>query len=239
MSAVGKLSTFRERVRLKLGEIKSPEMQPNDDVLDVCIDAGVNQYSRLRPRTIVQEIAGDGTTRRYVLDDVLTLWAPGFSILARVASVSDKDTDDEKETEIPDGDIARRRSAAHKDVLFLAQTITTGVDLRLEYTTNHSIHVDTPANTTIPDIDTDFLTAMTASYAAYWIARKASDLANTSLGSSETSYWRLRAHWAERAKELMREASEYVDPKMVSHESAGVAKEWTSESRLAPRRISH
>lgn len=238
--AVGKLETFRSRVSLKVGDVDSPKMQPSNDVLDLCIEAGLNQYTRLRPRTVVEEIAGNGSQKRYVLNSELTLWVPGFSVLAVVASVQNRNTDDEVETDVPLDNREIRKDISGNDVLFLTETIPTGYHLRLAYNGSHVIDEDDANDTTVPDIDEDLLTAMCASYVAYWIARKASDLSNTSLGSSETSYWRMRQHWAERAKELMREASEYIDPKMVAHESAGVTRAWKSKSRLGGgERISH
>jgi hypothetical protein len=237
MPAVGILSNFRTRVENKVGQVDSPKLDPSNDILDLCIEAGLNQYTRLRPRKVVEEIAGTGSQKRYVLDTELGNWESGFSAIAKVVSVQNRNTDDEIEEEFSSFDV--RRNIDDEDVLFLPEATSATEHVRIQYTANHVIDEETVGNTTVPDIDTDFLTAICASYVAYWIARKASDLSNTSLGSSETSYWRLRQHWAERAKELMREASEYIDPKMVSHESAGVAQEWKSESRIAPRRISH
>jgi len=239
MPAVGILETFRDRVEAKVGAVDSPKLDPSNDILDLCIEAGVNQYTRLRPRHVVEEIAGDGTQKRFVLNSELTLWESGYSDLEKIASVSNRDTDSEVETDITDKDREIRKDTSGNDVLFLTTAIDSVNHLRLQYTGAHIIDVSDANLTTVPNMDTDLLTALCASYVAYWIARKASDLSNVSLGSSETSYWRLRQHWADRAKELMKEASEYIDPKMVSHESAGTTVEWASDSRLAPRRISH
>ncbi len=239
MPAVGILSTFRSRVVLKIGDIASVELKPGEDVLDICIDAGVNQYSRLRPRTVVVEVAGDGTTKRYILNTALTLWNPDFSNIAKVAKVTDTNTDIEVESEFKDSQLSQRRDSSGNDVLFVTEIVETGKVIRFEHTALHTIDLAVPTDTTIPDFDTDFLTALSASYVASWIARKASDLANVQLGVSEIDYGRLRSHWSTRSNELLREASEMIDPKMMSHASTGTAIEWKSESRLAPRRISH
>lgn len=239
MPVVGTLETFRARVVLKIGDVESPELKPSETVLGICIDAGVNQYSRLRPRTVVVEVAGDGTTRRYVLNTALTLWNPEYSKLAKVALVESANLDSEIETEYKDSMLSRRKDSSGNDVLFVTETVAVGKDIRFEFTALHTIDLTTPGNTTIPDFDTDLLTALSASYVASWIARKASDLANVQLGATEVDYGRLRSHWSTRSNELLREASEMIDPKMMSHASTGVAVEWKSESRLAPRRISH
>lgn len=239
MAVVGILSTFRDRVIAKVGAVQSPELAASEDVLDICVDAGVNQYSRLRPRTVVVDVPGDGTTRRYVLNTVLTLWDPSFSNIAKVAMVQNTDLDNEIETVFTDRQLTQRKDSGGNDVMFITDTVAVGKDIRFEFTALHTIHIATANLTTIPASDTSLLTALTASYVAGWIARKASDLSNVQLGTTEIDYGRLRSHWSTRASELLKEASEMIDPRVMSHESTGVAVEWKSQSSFAPRRISH
>lgn len=237
--SIGTEVTLKTDIAQKLGSIDTPDLTPDDTALGTFVDFALRKYNQLRPQVKVHEAAGDGTTRRFVLDD-LTGWAPSFSAVNYVASVADKDTDDEDETRYPAEDLVFRRSAADKDVLFLPVAVGTGQDLRIVYRIPHVIHASVDASTTVPDQEKQLFVTMGAATGALWIARKAGDLQNTVIGASEVDYRRMREHWSQRAKELDAEASELLDPKITAGPGVAKAVQWKTKSRMTGRpRVSH
>ena len=96
MSAVGIQAEFRARVALKVGDIDTPHLQPTEAALDLHIESGLAQYDQIRPLVLVDETAGDGSTRRFVLATLLgSSYEAGFSQIISVHQVRDLDTDDE------------------------------------------------------------------------------------------------------------------------------------------------
>jgi hypothetical protein len=241
MAAVGKLNPdFRDRVKLKVGSVDTPTLAPSDEAVDLCVESGLTNYSNIRPLVKVFQKAGSNTTKRYVIGTEITDWDDDFSMISYISGVTDPDTDDESESVVDDDEWYTKLSTSDGVVLFLNTVIGSTRTMRIEYTTPHIIHSSDAALTTVPNHDTDLLTAICASQVCFWIARKASDLMNVSLGVSEIDYRRLRSHWSDRAKELASEASEYVSNRTLKP-SGGVAVQWESDSRISTggRRISH
>lgn len=238
--AVGTLPELRDKVIIKVGSIGTSQLKPTDDSADQQIDAGVTHYSRISPLRIVHEQDGDGATKRFILDDDLTGWIPSFSAIGAIYDVEDANTDDESVDEIELDDVRFTVTTAGKEVMFLPGTVDSSNTLRVVFTTKHLVHAETAAETTVPDIDEPILITICASYLAFWIARKASELMNVQVGMSEVDYGKLRDSWADRARELLAEASELLKPKVIGAPSAGFAQQWPTDSRLTGRtRISH
>jgi hypothetical protein len=239
MPAVGTLSEFRDRVRVKIGEITTPHLIPSDAATDLAIESGLSQYQQLRPRVFVKESAGDGTTRRYVCSTYFGAdYDPDFSQIVQVQRVLNLDLDNETVDDSIAWEV--RVNATDGHVLFLDSVIGNGNHMRTRYTVGHTIDETDSADTTVPDTDTDLLTCLCASYLAYWVARKAGDLAITEMGITEINFRRLREHWADRAKELLSEAGEFMSPTNLPVQSAGASVQWATLSNLIPDgRISH
>jgi hypothetical protein len=237
--SIGTTATLKTDISQKLGSIDTPDLKPDDTALGAFVDFALRKYNQLRPQVKVHEAPGDASTRRFVLDD-LTGWAPSFSAVNYVASVSGKDTDDENESRYSAEDLVYRRTAADKDALFLPVAVATGNDLRIVYRIPHTIHASTEANTTIPTQEKQLFVTLGAATGALWIARKAGDLQNTVIGASEVDYRRLREHWSQRARELDAEASELIDPKVTAGPGVGKAVPWKTKSRMTKlKRVSH
>lgn len=237
MPSVGDKENIRDRVDLKIGTIASSNLQPSDAVLDLCVETGLTHYEGLRPKTVIDDSAGDGSSRRFVLDTLLAEYDPDFSQIKDVFRVTDLDTDDEIINDELGWEI--RNSEADGHVLFIGTSIPANEHMRVIYTAHHTIHASDPVQTTVPDVDTDLLTCLAAMYVAYWIARKAGDLAITEMGITEINLRRMREHWADRAKDLANEASEFLSPQLVAVQSAGASVQWPTTSGFTGGRISH
>jgi len=238
MPSVGTLTDFRNRVLVKVGSIDTPHLAPSEEATDLAIDSGLGQYNGLRPRIQVSEQVGDGTARRFVMATLLgSTYDPDFSELVHVHRIHNRDTDDEQVDDTIEWEI--RLSATDGHVLFINSAIATSQYLRTLFTRAHVIDTDDENLTTVPDTDTDLLTCLASSYVAFWIARKAGDMAITEMGITEINLRRIREHWGDRAKELIKEAGEFMSPTMVSIQSAGASVEWATKSQWSGRRISH
>jgi hypothetical protein len=241
MSTVGKWSEVRDSVKIKIGSIQTPDLEPTQEALDQFVRDGLNHFSKLRPRTLVKEYAGDGVVRRYDLPtDLGDDWVPGFSAVVTLWEVTDSGLNAEERTEIGPDQWDVRQEASADSILRLESAIPLGSVLRVEYITPHKIDTDDGANTTVDQYDSEVLYALAAARGAAWISRKSGEIMNTTLGVTEVDYYKIRDQWAKRAKELLEEASESLDSKMVRPEAAGYAVQWKSKSRLTSQsRISH
>jgi hypothetical protein len=230
------LSDLRDAIVLKLGTVEAPKLAPPPEALNQFIDAGVIQFSHIRPRRIVNEINGDGSTRRFILSSSLTNWVEDFSGISKVYGVSDANDNNETQTPFDADEWEVRPSVSSGSILFIGRAVGTSDVLRLIYTTTHVVDASAEADTSITAPDKEALITVCAIYGAYWIARKSMDLANTQMGVNEDlGFGQLRDHWRQRAKDLTEEAATLLGSKSIIQKSAAVSIQWDPDSKLTKR----
>ena len=228
---------LRPRVLKKVGSIEHSKLVPPEAETDVCIQDGIRFYNSINPRQFVHEISDASGTKFIILDDVLANWEPRFSNIVKVSRVTNPATNEEIERIYDVSEYYTRKDVDDKDVLHLVYS--SSQTLRIEYTMPYFVSPTDPAATTVPNADNTMLTAICSSAVALWVARRASDLAASQLGSHEIHMEELSVRWAERAKELMDEANSYVSPE-AGMSNVGLAQQWVAWSELTGKpRISH
>jgi hypothetical protein len=240
MPPVGKRSDVLRRAVTRLGAIDSKTLKPTVDAETDCLDAAIDWYDRIRPRTSVYEVAGDDVKRRFVLSTDVTGWAKGSSQAGPVQLVVSPDTNDEKIADLGLNDWDQRRSSAGDDILMLAATVPTGTTLRVHWNAAHIVDAVDGADTTIPERDADAFVSMIAAFLARWISRRASDVANANLGADQIDAEPIGERWAKRARELETQAMDRLAPKSDSVSAAGASVEWPNDNTTARQpRVGH
>lgn len=239
---IGDLATIRAAVEARLGAIDAAKLRPSASSLDESILGAVEVYSMHRPRRVTFEIAGDGSTRRFVLADALSGWKNQSDGVARLEVVSDAGTSSEFAEEVAADAFVVEVDTAGRDVLrLLDAAVPVGSVLRISAVTSHRIGATDANETTILAKDREAFLLLAVAKVADLVARSASDLADSHLGGAEVDYSSVADRWAERAKDARREALSTLSPKRSESSTGGGAfVEWTEESFLArQRRVSH
>jgi len=241
MPPVGKQSDVLTRAMDRLGKL-SDSLAPTIDAQKDALHDTIDEYSRLKPRDMVFEQAGDDTTRRIVLSTVLLAsgWKKGSNTVVSVETVTAAGTNDETTESYDLEDWQQRIGANGDDLLFLATAVNTGSTLRLVWDGWHVVHETDPTLTTIPENDAEPFVSLLASKLAEWVARKASDSANASLGTDQVDMEPISERWRRRAKEL-RDESFYarLTPTSATTAASGTSVEWATDRDPWHERISH
>jgi len=224
----------------RLGNIDSKTFAPTGEAKVDSLDAAIDWYDRLRPRSSTYEVAGDNVKRRFVLSTDVTGWAKGSSLAGPVQFVTSPDTDDEKISTVNIDEWDQRRSSAGDDVLMLAAPVPVGTILRVLWTAAHVVDADDADLTTIPERDADAFVSMMAALLARWISRRASDIATASLGADQIDAEPIGERWAKRARELEKLALDRLAPQSESVSAAGASIEWANDNTTARQpRVGH
>ncbi len=239
--ALTEIDDYRIRTMERVGKVKSENLEPSSDVLDSICREALDEFSKILPRQIVTEAVGDGATKRYVLDTLLgSQWREEPSDIQRIYSVTDANTDAEKQTEIEEETWFMRQGTDGNHALFLPETIGTSTTLRVVWTLPHTVDkLDEATATTVPAKFTEALILLTAAATCEWISRTASTMSNSTIGVDQVDFDPIDIRWAKRAKALRVQASERFQPGLVGS-GAGYATEWNRNTRLGgSSRISH
>ena len=238
--AVGTTSDLKEKMLRAIGSIEDLQLKPSENDLDLAVTSGLRHFNSVRPRTRVYQAAGSDTTKRFILDSVISDWIPGFSKVLSVLRVTDPDTDDEQQDVLDPQYWDVRLNSSDEDVLFLPETIGSSSTMRVRYTTTHLVDVSVAANTTVDDSDETLLVYICAAWIAKTVSMRAMDLVNIELGAQEVDYRRLRDAWKMKADALLGMASEIESPKSLSSAPTALAHPWKSKSRMTRKnRIGH
>lgn len=243
--AIANLADLKNRVELRLGRIESQRLEPTSEALEESCRSALAELSSIRPRSIVREIAGDGTTRRFVLSTALADpdgWVAFSSDVLGIEDVSNTGTDDEAVDPLGEDDWAIRIATDGTEVLFLGVAVGTDRHLRIRYSRAHTVEdLDGATVTTVPERDTEPLVLLATSEAAGWIARTAADLADRgSLGVDQVEFAGFSRRWREFSDALRKRAAERLGASELVSGGAGTSVEWESESRLGRfPRVSH
>ncbi len=236
------LATIKTAIDRVLGAPESGKITPTGDDQEDAVRDALDELGKLRPQVRVTDIAGDGTKTRYVLSADVTGWDDDLSTLEIIEIVNDKETDSETRRRIAVVDYELRPQADEKLALKLlnGKIAGTGEDLRLTWT--HPIEVkdlDTATATTVAKRWRPTLLLLACERLAYLIARKASDLADNTLGIDQVEFRTFDRRWKERAIELRKRAVERLAPSEIAAISPGTSVEYETKSRLYGERITH
>jgi len=239
MPPIGKRSDAIEKALVRLGAIDSKSFAPTVDAQGDCLDATLGWYDRIRPRSSIYEVAGDGTKRRFVLSTDITEWVKGSEI-GSIQFVTAPDTDDEAARDLALDEWSQRQSSAGDDVLMLTAPAPTGTTLRVIWNAPHVVDADAADDTTIPERDSDAFLTMFAAYLARWVSRRASDSAAPSLGADQIDAEPIGERWAKRARELEKQATDRIAPSSETVRAAGASIEWNNDNTPARQpRVGH
>lgn len=227
---------FKQRVTTRLGKIDSPKLAPTQQVIEQAVEDALDEFTKLRPRVQTFQTAGDDSKKRYVLRTFVTGWRNGSSKISRVEEVISADTDDEQITGFDDADILLSIDTSGDDILRLPHTISASNVIRIVWEDRHIIHESDETLTTVAEAHTEVVTLFAVAMLERWVARKASELSDASLGASQVDLESVATRFRERATEDLRAALERLGPA-----SADASYyDWESESGLTgTRRISH
>jgi hypothetical protein len=230
----------------RVGKVESAKLTPSQQTSEDLAREAVVELSRSWPRRLVHELAGDGTTRRWVLVSTLNTagreWLDGYSEIETVFEVYDAGTDDETKRELKAEEFETYLDTNDQAVLFLGPLYGSQTTIRIVYTRPHSINnLDGATSTTVLERQTEALILLGSAIRAGWIARTAADLANRAVGIDQVDYHKIGEAWSIRAQELRKSAIEHAQPTELGAGAAGTSVDWDTESLLVPGvpRLSH
>ena len=239
MASVGKLSTFKERVMRRVGSIDAAKFIPDDPTQNDLIEAGLAAFDQRRPRTMTFETAGDDASRRFVLSTLIAGWKDGTMRLLTVARVHDANIHNEFVEEYDVGDWKVTKDTTGKDVLQIVSAVGAGLTLRVTYSRPHAIDSEDIDLTSVPDGDTELLTLLCAREVCRWISRSASDMADNSLGADQVDFGAIGERFADRAKELLRDADQLTSPSEETQTPGGGSVAWNTKGSFGDRFVGH
>ncbi len=236
------LTTLKDAVTRVLGSVNSKKLEPTGDDQEDATRDSLDELSKIRPQVRVTDIAGDGTKVRYIIRDDVTGWDDDLSTLEVLEIITDKETDDESRRVLEADDYELRPQADEKLVLKLlnAKVAGTGEDLRITWT--HPLDVDGldgKTTTTVPGRWKQVLILLACERLAYLIARKASDLADNTMGIDQVEFRTFDRRWKDRAMELRVRLVERLAPTELGATNPGTSIEYETRSRLYGKRITH
>lgn len=243
MASFSDLRTLREEVRRRLGKPESSKLVPSEAEEDDSIRDVLHEWNRIKPQVFVNEVVGDDATRRFVLSTTITgspAWDDDVSELLQVAAVAEPDTDDEQLAELDDNDWEVRLSAADDLVLFVKAALGTTQSHRLTWTLPHTIKdLDAATATTITERQKAIVLLLLAAELSELISRKASDMADHTMGVDQVDFRTFEQRWKDNATRLRERAAERLTPSEITAGAAGTSTEWETRNRQGLRRISH
>lgn len=241
-----KLTDLKSAADIKLGNVESAKLQPTDNAKDDAARDALDEYSAVTPRQLVHEQLGDGTTRRFVLQSIVTgppAWADGSSQLLTVQFVANPNTQDEEAKELDTETWELQQDTTGKQVLLLEQAPSTAETLRLTWTLPHTIEeLDGagPGTTTVPLRDRIALLLLVTAQLAAWVSRTASDQRATSMGIDQIDFRSIDDRWRRRSEELRKAAISRLGPGEINRGAAGASVDYETKTRLGRQpRVSH
>lgn len=201
------LATFRadvgKMIRDSAGILQSAD-------LDFAIQEAVKRYSRIRPRVVVADLAGDGS---YDYD---------------MPAAFDPDLGQLKEVEYPAGEREKRvvdeldwtlyRSPAGLKLRFLAHTPEAGETIRVTFTARHTVDA---VSTTVPEPDHDVITLVSSGIACESLASHYSNAGDSTIQADSVDHRSKAGEYATRAKRFMAMADELLPLKQGEVAPAG------------------
>lgn len=236
------LAELKEAALRVLGSVNSQKLEPTGDDQEDAIRDAIDELSKIRPQVRVTDIVGDSTKVRYVLETEVAGWDDDLSTLELLEIMTDKQTNSESRRVLEADDYEVRPQEDELLVLKLLNGIIVATGEYLRITWTHPIEVldlDAAPATTVPKRWKQVTLLLTCERLAGLIARKASDLADNSLGIDQVEFRTFDRRWKERAMELRARAVERLAPSELGATAPGTSIEYETTSRLYGRRISH
>lgn len=163
--------------------------------IDNAILAAVKRYSRHKPQSLVHELAGNGGYDYSLPDD----WVQGFSRITQV----EYPYDTQCPNVIPQENwilFLKLVNGTQTLVLrFLTFSPVAGEFARIIYTIPHVVN---DSASTVPDIDSDAVCCLAASYCCGVLSRKYSQTSDPTIAADVVNYAAKASSYASRAKEL-------------------------------------
>jgi hypothetical protein len=243
MAAFSNLSELREEVRRRLGALESTKLAPSEAEEEDSIRDVLSEFNRIRPQRFTSEIAGDGSQRRFVLATELAgppTWVDNASELLSLELVTGANTDDERVLELDDAEWEIRQTTAGDLVLFVATAPGASETLRFTWSLPQTLDdLDGASATTIHEQDKPVFVLLVAAECAELIARKASDLADHTLGVDQVDFQSYQRRWRVNADRLHKRAEQRLVPSVLSAGGSGIGTEWETRNTFGRPRISH
>lgn len=229
--AGGTLSEFVDRVLVLLGKIESDKLSIPAETQNALAGHALAEFDRAAPRSTTHEQAGDGTSRRFLLESAISGWQNGSFRVVETWRVYDANAHNEWPVPVS---FSVRQDVDGKDVLYLEETIGAGNVLRVAYGRAHALDASDPTKSSIPAHQVQALDMFGVAHFAGWVARTAADLADQSLGATEIDYSQVSSRWAQQERSARERARDLLVPSGSSSPSAASYVEWRR-----PERISH
>lgn len=158
---------------------------------DIALQMAVKYYSRVRPREVVSDLAGNGGFDY----DPPSAWADGFSILKQV----EYPAGEQQPVYLPKEDVTVYRNASALKLRFLRDTPATGKTARITFTALHTVNA---GSSTIPSSDEDAVAALGAAYACEALANHYAKTTEPTLVADVVDHRSKSQEFAGRAKRL-------------------------------------
>jgi hypothetical protein len=236
MASFANRTELRTIIERRIGKLETTKLMPSREVIDDAVVASLAELDRFSAKRKVHESAGDGATRRFVLEDLVTGWKNGSDAVSLVAAVVDANTADEVEAKADHDEWRPTFDTSDRDVLLLRYAIPSDQTLRIYYTTPHVVD---DSSSTVPEKVSEVLILMAVADVCEWIARTAADLTDGTFGKTEVDYSEVSDRFANRARRARERAREIFEPED-NLETGAASVEWDPRSQLnRTRRISH
>lgn len=182
-------TTTRNAVRYRLVDLDASNPLLTDaTTLDAAIGMAVTKYSQDRPRTVVEDEAGNGTGFFVVVGSgaVLASWLDGFSAIDWI----DYPAGAVSATYVPNPLNADRDWTFYKDAsktyLWLKNASPAASEtVRISYT---GVHTHTSLSDTVPAADLDALYDLSAYFACIMLATKMAASSDSTIQADSTNY---------------------------------------------------
>jgi hypothetical protein len=214
-------------------KIQDVEARLSDPARDECIrDAILGRYSAARPRELVKEIAGDGSTYKWALTTAnFPEWDDGKSVIKSLEYPAD-----ERDPEyLGKDDWTIARIAASRELRLLTITPASGYTLRIVYT---ALHDDD--GSTVPASDLPGLANLAASLAARRLQAIYSQDTSPAIGADAVDHRSKQSIYDALAKSLMKEFENAFGLDLEQQQAPGMAMtDWTEGMADGGTRLTH
>jgi hypothetical protein len=158
---------------------------------DIALQMAVKYYSRVRPREVVSDLAGnDGFDY-----DLPSTWNDGFSFLKQV----EYPAGEQQPVYLHKEDVTLYRNASALKLRFLRDTPATGKTARVTFTALHTL---TASSASIPSSDEDAVAALGAAYACEALSNHYAKTTEPTLQADVVDHRSKSQEFAGRAKRL-------------------------------------
>lgn len=194
------------------------------------LQRAVDAYSAQRPRVMVKDYSGDGSTYKFTLpsdweQEVSTIQSIEYPQGDRIPTFLDADEYD-----------VRNDTEAVKVIWLFTLTPASGKKARVTYTIRHTL---SDATSTIPGADESIVTLLTASYACEALAAIYAQTSDPLLSADTVNYRSKSQEYRDLAKQHKKGFDERIGAGIDAVQAAGGYVEWDTLDQTGFDRIYH